>query len=346
MKLIIFAGGIGTRLWPLSRQNSPKQFDKIFSGKSTLELAVGRVAPVFGLDNIFIQTLEKYKNIIREQVPDLPAENIIIEPARRNLGPAVCLSLLEMEKRGFSGPIAILWSDQLIEREKDFTYNLQLAEKLISQESDRFIFLAERPRFANNNLGWIKVGGKIGEIEKTDFFEFAGWKYRPSAGECDRMYRSGEYFWNPGYFITSVEFLLNQYKDLAPGIYKNVSQRNYGEAEAIHFDEAIIEKVDLSKAVILKTNMGWSDPGTLYALKEALEKSSEANVTQGQVVTLNVCDSLLYNLEKGKILAALGLEGIVVVNTPDALIIVPKDEVVNITKLINKMKEEGLEKYL
>ena len=92
--------------------------------------------------------------------------------------------------------------------------------------------------------------------------------------------------------------------------------------------------------------MGWSDPGTLYALKEALEKSKGANVTQGQVTTLNVRDSLLYNLEKDKIMAVLGIEGIVVVNTPDALIVVPKDEVVNITKLIDKIKEEGLEKYL
>lgn len=346
MKLIIFAGGIGTRLWPLSRENSPKQFDKIFSGKSTIQLAIGRVESVFGLENIFVQTVERYKNIVREQIPNLPEDNIIIEPARRNLGPAVCLSMLEMKKRKFEGPVAILWSDQLIEREKDFTDNLLIAEKLINNISDRFIFLAERPRFSNNNLGWIKVGGEVGEIDGKNYHSFSGWKYRPELEECNRMFRSGEYFWNPGYFVTSIDFLFDQYKKLAPGICEKVEEGKYEEAEAIHFDEAIIEKVDLSKAVILKTNMGWSDPGTLYALKEALEKSTEANVTHGQVTTLNVRDSLLYNLEEGKILAALGLEGIVVVNTKDALMIVSKDEVVNITKLIEKMKKEGLENYL
>ncbi|MDD5071488.1 MAG: sugar phosphate nucleotidyltransferase [Patescibacteria group bacterium] len=346
MKLIIFAGGIGTRLWPLSRQNSPKQFDRIFSGKSTLELAVGRVAPVFGLANVFIQTVENYRDIVRRQIPDLPAENIIIEPARRNLGPAVCLAMTEMEKRGFSGPVAILWSDHLLEREKDFTRNLQLGEKLISQDPGRLVFLAEKPRFANNNLGWMKIGDKAGEIEGNGFFRFAGWKYRPEIGECKRMYESGQYSWNPGYFITSVEFLLKQYENLSPQIYESVKKGNYEQAEAVHFDEAILEKIDLSKAVILKTDMGWSDPGTLYALKEALEESNEANVTQGRVTTLNVRDSLLYNLEKDKIMAVLGVDGMVVVNTPDALIVIPKDEVVNITKLINKMKEEGLEKYL
>lgn len=346
MKIIIFAGGVGTRLWPLSRENSPKQFDKIFSGQSTLQLAVGRVAPVFGLKNIFIQTVEQYTGIVKEQIPDLPADNIIIEPVRRNLGPAVCLAMLEMKKRSFSGSVAILWSDHLMEREDDFTYNLQLAEKLISDNSERFVFLAERPRFANNNLGWIKVGGKIGEIEKNNYYSFAGWKYRPGPEECGRMFRSGEYYWNPGYFITSVDFLLGQYKNLAPQIYGNVEGEKYKEVEAVHFDKAIIEKVDLLKAVVLKTNMGWSDPGTLYALKEALETSREANVTQGQVVTLNVRDSLLYNFEKDKIMAVLGLEGMVIVNMADALIIVPKDEIINITELINKMKEEGLERYL
>ena len=160
------------------------------------------------------------------------------------------------------------------------------------------------------------------------------------------MHKSGQYFWNPGYFITSVDFLITRYEKLAPQIYDKVTSGNYSEAEAIHFDRAIIEKVDLSNAVVLKTNMGWSDPGTLYALKKALEEHGEANVTQGKVSLLNTSDSLLYNLDKGKILAGVGLKGMVVVNTPDALIVVPKEEVVNVTNLVKQMKEEGRDDYL
>jgi mannose-1-phosphate guanylyltransferase len=346
MKLVIFAGGIGTRLWPLSRVNSPKQFDKIFNGASTLQLAFSRIAPVFGATNIFIQTVEAYRKIIIEQLPDLPRENIFIEPARRDLGAAVCFAAVELRRRGYAGAMAILWSDHLMKRTEEFTGALSAAEKLIDAEPDRFIFLAERPRFANNNLGWIKLGAKVGEKDKFALHRFGGWKYRPAADECGKIFEQGDYFWNPGYFITSIDFLWQSYQRLAPEIFTPVSSGNYDQAPKKHFDEAIIEKLDLSRATVVKVDMGWSDPGTLYALKEALQKSCDENVAYGRIAAYNTEDCLLYNLEKDKVLATVGLSGMVVINMPDALLVVPKSEVVHVTKLIKKMEESGLEKYL
>jgi mannose-1-phosphate guanylyltransferase len=346
MKLVIFAGGVGTRLWPLSRENSPKQFDRIFNGKSTLELAISRVAPYFGVENIFIQTGTKYQELIKKQLGEVPLKNLIIEPARRDLGAAVCFSAVELNKQGYTGTMALLWADHLMERTDEFIIALKTANKLIANDADRFVFLAERPRFANNNLGWINVGSKLGNINGNDYYEFVGWKYKPLTGECDRMYKSGEYYWNPGYFVTSVSFLLNQYENLAPGILKDVRTGNYHQAEITHFDKAIIEKIDSNRAVVLKTNMGWSDPGTLYALKEALEESAKSNVVKGNVFELNSSDCLMYNLEDNKLMTAIGLKSMVIVNTKDALIVAPRDEVVHISKLIQSMKEKGLNKYL
>lgn len=346
MKIVIFAGGIGTRLWPLSRVNSPKQFDKIFNGKSTLQLAFNRIAPVFGAKNIFIQTGIPYKDFIREQLPLLPEENILVEPAKRDLGPAVCFAVNELSSRGHKDAVALLWADHLMDRTEEFTAALVEAEKLIKIEPERFIFLAERPRFANNNLGWIKVGRKKSQSGNYDIHGFEGWKYRPSQEECDELFKSGEAFWNPGYFVTSISFLVDRYRQLAPEIYNPVFSGDYEAAKPLHFDEAIIERLDLSKAAVIKTNMGWSDPGTLYALKEALEKSHTDNVARGEVAAYNTEDSLLYNFEEGKILTAVGLRGMVVVNMPDALLIVPKEEVTHVTKLVKKMRESGLHKYL
>lgn len=346
MKLIIFAGGIGSRLWPLSRENSPKQFDKIFDNKSTLELAVARVEKEFGAENIYIQTVEAYAPTVHEQIPQVPLENIIIEPARRNLGPAVCLAMTELEKRGYEGPVALLWADHLMKNHGEFINALKIGEQLILEQPNRFVFLGEKPRFANNNLGWIKVGNKLDSVGETDYHSFAGWKYKPGTEECRTMFETGEYFWNPGYFITSVKFLTDQYKKLAPEIYNDVVNGNYENAEATHFDRAIIEKVDLSEAVVLKTDMTWSDPGTLYALKEALEESNEHNVCKGNVSILDSRDSLIYNLEEKKLVTAVGLDGMVIVNTPDALVVVPKDEVVKITELVKQLREESKHEYL
>jgi mannose-1-phosphate guanylyltransferase len=346
MKIIIFAGGIGTRLWPLSRQNSPKQFDRIFNKQSTLELAVERVAPVFGLSNIFIQTTPNFKKIITKLIPGLPAKNLIIEPARRNLAAAVCLSLIELDKRKIKGPVALLWADHLMKNKKEFIKALKNGKKLIEDEPYRFIFLAEKPRFANNNLGWIHLGKKAGILGRTNYYQFRGWQYRPDQKRCDAMFKSKHYYWNPGYFISSVEFLLHQYKRLAPDIYQSVARGHYKNARQEHFDKAIIEKTDLSHAVVLKTNMGWSDPGTLYALKEALSKSPKQNIIQGQVFNLDCQDCLIYNLEKNKLVSTVGLKGTVVVNTRDAIIVVPKDKVREVTQLLKKLEEDGLKKYL
>ncbi len=346
MKLVIFAGGIGTRLWPLSRENSPKQFDKIFNGKSTLQLAVERVKADFDVKDIYIQTVEAYKTSVKKQIPDIADGNIIIEPERRNLGPAVCLTAVELNKRGYDGSMVILWADHLMERPGEFIKALKYGEKLINKQEKRFVFLGERPRFANNNLGWMKIGKKAGGENGASYFEFKGWKYKPSSEECNILFKSDQAYWNPGYFITSVNFLLDQYKTLATGIYDCVVNNRYGEAEPRHFDRVIIEKVDLSSAIVIKTDMGWSDPGTLYALKEALEKTKEDNVTLGEVELLNATDSLVYNFEKNKIVTSIGIEGMVIVNTEDALIVVPKDEVVRVTDLVKQLRSKDKNKYL
>jgi len=345
MKIIIFAGGKGSRLWPLSRENSPKQFDKIFDGKSTLRMAIERIMPVFGIENVFIQTIPEYKQLILDQLPELPEDNIIIEPSRRNLGPAVCFAVNEFKKKGFSGPMAILWADHLMKNVEEFQDALKTGEKLIEKDPNRFVFIGERPYFPNYTLGWIKVGENLGN-EGRDYFKFEGWKYKPEYDECVKMFESKQWVLNTGYFVISIEFLTDLYQKFAPEIYRAVVEGRYDDAERTHFDRAILEKIDLSDAVVLETNMGWDDPGTLYALKEALAKKPEDNVIQGQVKTLESKDCLLFNNEDGKIMAGIGLDGMIVVNTPDAIIVVPKNYVNRITEFINTLKEEGLDKYL
>jgi len=346
MKLIIFAGGIGTRLWPLSRRHLPKQFIQNFNGRSTLQLAVERVAPVFGYQNIYLQTTTDFVHLVKEQIPDLLEENIILEPQRRNVAPAVCLAALHLAQSGYQGPMAILWADHLMDKTAAFIQALRSAEQIIQQQLANLVFMAERPRYANNNLGWLKVGQKIGQVGEMSYYKFSGWKYKPEQTECEEMFHAGEYFWNPGYFITSVNFLIEQYKKLAPEIFQAVNRGDYHLAPTQSFDRAIIEKVDLRQAVVLKTDLGWSDPGTLYALKEVLAAKETDNVTQGQVYNLDSRDCLVYNLEDKKLVATIGLNGILIINTPDALLVVPKDEVKRITELLEKMRSVRLEKFL
>jgi len=350
MNIIIFAGGAGTRLWPLSRKHSPKQFEILHGDKSTLQMCVERVAN-FGYDNMYISTNERYREFIREQAPDIPEEHIFVEPAKRDLAAAVGLTLTRLKRRGVSGTVAILWSDHFMEHHGAFEDALKKGEALIKKDKERFVFLGETPRFANHNLGWIHVGKE----SEGGQHEFLGWKYRPDVSECEEMFSSGEWLWNPGYFVFDIDFVLSLYEKHMPEMLQKLQDMvgdealvaaQYPTLEALNFDKAIVEKIDPSQAVVLKVDLGWSDPGTLYALKEALTDTREENYVKGNVVLENTEDCLVYNGEKEKLVATVGLEGLVVVNTPDALLVCAKDAVPNIKELLDNMEAQGLSKHL
>ncbi|MEI6886863.1 MAG: sugar phosphate nucleotidyltransferase [bacterium] len=361
MKLIIFAGGAGTRLWPISRNSTPKQFDKLFNGKSTIQLAVERVKDLWGIENVYISTNKKFKDIILDQLPDLPVNNLILEPERRDVAAAILLSFLRLNTDGYTGEVGILWADHLMDRVDSFQSSLKTAEVLIQKHPDKFVYFGERPRFANHNLGWINFGKEVCFENGQTVRAFLGWKYRPELKECEKMFRSNDWYWNTGYFITTIKFVLGLYKQFMPEMYKSLLkvfelygtskfdselEKVYPILESISFDNAIVEKTKPSDALVLVNDFGWSDPGTLYALKEALEESNSANVAKGEVFNYQSEDCLVMNYEENKLVTTIGLKGYVVVNTDDALVVVHKDDVPKVKELVGELKkDDNLKRY-
>ncbi len=358
MKIIIFAGGTGTRLWPLSRKNSPKQFGKIFNGRSTLQLAVDRLEKTFGSENIYISTNENYVSIVKGQLPQIPSSNIVAEPEKRDVAPSIGYNFMKLQKAGYHGPVAIIWADHTMDNVKEFTSALKKGEALVNKNPDQLVFIGEQPRFANHNLGWIHVGSKI----SNDTYQFLEWRYRPELEACKQMFNSKEWLWNPGYFIVDLDTTIDLYKTHQPKMYEQLQQivmklgtvdeaqtlrQIYPKIEAISFDNAIIEKVPAEQAVVIAVNMGWADPGTLYALKEALVSKQEENYTRGFSYNLETKDSLIINEDENKLVTTIGLEGMIVINTPDALVVVHKDNVPKVKDLVSKLKgEKKLERYI
>lgn len=350
MNLLIFAGGSGTRLWPLSRKNTPKQFTVKKGDHSTLQLALGRIRS-FGLDHIFLSTNEKYVHLVQEQLPELAADHILVEPAKRDLAAAVCLSLVRLKHRGMSGTIALLWSDHFMEHPDRFTTALKRGEALIQEQPSRFVFFGETPRFANHNLGWIQVGR---ETEPNEY-EFLGWKYRPEKVACEAMFASGQWLWNPGYFVFDLDFAFALYQKFHPDLLQTIETivadeakylSSYQSLPAESFDRAIVEKLQPEQAVVLKVDLGWSDPGTLYALKEAMVGSGSANYSDGTVMLYDTEDCFVHNEDDHKLVATLGLRGLLVINTKDGLLVCPKDRVGELPDLLKRLEEEGFGKHL
>jgi mannose-1-phosphate guanylyltransferase len=360
MRIVIFAGGAGRRLWPISRQSSPKQFEPIVGEESTLQLAVDRVAPVYGLDNIFIATNERYADIVRAQLPGLPAANVIFEPARRDLGPAVGLAMAHLARESADEPVAILWSDNYIENVAAFLELLQTAETLIRQKKADILFIGETPRFANENLGWIGLGQQMGAIDNTPYFHFLSLTYRPPLEECREIFEQGTHVWNTGFFVTTPAYVRDLYERHSPEMWRQLAEieraigtpeyamtlaRVYPEMEATSFDDAILTHLEPGAALVLHSEMGWSDPGTLYALKEALNPDVTANVTKGLVIDTASEDCLVYNYESGKLLVAVGLQGMIVVNTDDAILVVHKDNIPLLKAVVDDLQDTPLESY-
>jgi len=348
MKAIVFAGGVGTRLWPLSRKKSPKQFEKIIGDKSTLQLAVGRLQPDFHWDDIYISTGKQYTPIVAKQLSELPKDHVIGEPVMRDVGPAVGLATAILSKESPNEPMVILWSDHLVKNEILFRKILRAAGNVVTKEKDKIVFVSQKARFASENLGWINYGKEVSTEDAISFHEFLDFQYRPDAETAKKYFESGHHAWNLGYFVTTPKFLLSQYEKFVPNVYTGLMEiadawhtdsfdvvldKVYPTLEKISFDNAILEKLDGKNALVVSENIEWSDIGAWEALKESLEESKDKNVTQGKVFLQDVSDSLVYNYGK-QLVVGIDVSELLVVNTEDVIMICKKTSVPKIKKIV------------
>lgn len=348
MKAVIFAGGVGTRLWPLSRKKSPKQFEKVVGEKSTLQLAAEKLFPEFKSEDIYVSTGTNYVSLVKEQLPFIPKENIIAEPAKRDVGPAVALVMGYLAKKFPNEPVVILWSDHLVKKVDIFKQIILESSKVIEKDNERIVFIGQKPRFASDNLGWIETGSIVKDGDVA-FRSFEGFKYRPDKETAETYFHDRKYCWNLGYFVSTPSYITHLFKRYTPQIYtllekmmdfntfeefgKNL-QKFYPEMPEISFDNAILEQMDKKNAYVVMEDIGWSDVGAWEALKEALEQHREDNITKGKVLLETSEDTLVYNYEDKKLIVGVDLQDLLVVNTSDVILVAKKSSVQRIKKLV------------
>jgi mannose-1-phosphate guanylyltransferase len=352
MKAVIFAGGVGTRLWPLSRKKSPKQFEKIIGNKSTLQLAASRLQPDFSWDDIYVSTGKAYVEVVQKQLDKLPPDHVIGEPVMRDVGPAVGLITSLLVRDHPSEPMVILWSDHLVKKDALFRKILMTAGEIVSKEPDNIIFVAQKPRFPSENLGWIEYGKELLRKNGFPFHTLLDYQYRPDVSTAKRYFASGHHAWNLGYFVTTPRFLWKQFERFTPNLYSGLSRiadawhtgryddvlsEVYPKLEKINFDNAILEKMDKSDALVISENIEWSDIGAWEALKEALEDSDDKNVTQGKVLLTDTEDSLVYNYTASTVVT-IDVSDMLIVNTDDVLLVCKKSSVPKIKKLVESLQ--------
>lgn len=344
MNIVILAGGIGTRLWPMSSKEKPKQFQKLVSNKTMLQETVARVAFV-GMENITICTNKEYEALVREQIPELPLENLILEPTMQDTGPSIGLAAALIAQKNPETVMAVVYADHLVRDEVEFRQKLEAAAQL-ALDDDTLNIMEVKAKYPSTHLGYVRIGRMLKEENGVEVYEFKEFKEKPDYATAKRFLSSYSYLWNTGYYVWKVSTILKEFEKHLPKTYEQLRriqegtpvEEAYPLCDKISIDYGVMEKVDPSRVRIIPADLGWSDIGTFASLHEELVHEPSSNLTKGEVLAVDSEGCLLYN-EGPDLMAAFGLKDMVVVNADGHTLICPKSRSADLKTLIKELHE-------
>lgn len=360
LKIALFCGGSGTRMWPMSRKGLPKQFQPLIKNISTFEMMVQRLTPRFAHSSIFPVTTRDNVQWIVKLSPEIPLENIIIEPEMRDTAAAVALAAAVLDKKFTNPNVLGLWSDHAVKNEESFIKAIELADETVS-ETGKFVEIGVRPTFPSIALGYLKVGKMLRRTNGMAIFEFASQIEKPDFETAKKFTESWEYLWHIGYALWPAQKMLSYIEKYFGEGYgpitkiakawgsadqEKVLKQEYPKIPKNSIDFAVNSHLTTDDQVVISADLGWRDVGTWNELKDEMSTNPSDNITQGDVLGLDLKDCLVYENKKGKLIAAIGIKGLIVVDTEDALLICPKERTHDVKKVIEQLKEKNKEEFL
>lgn len=339
----------------MSRKASPKQLHKLTGEKSLLQETYERVKDLVPKENIYVALVRSILEDSQKQLPKVPKDNFIIEPSVKNTAPAIGLVAATIFRVNPKAIISTIASDHTIQKVNNFQTALKACTRFLEKNPDYFLTLGIKPTRPDTGFGYIKSGKKI---SKTAFYQVEKFVEKPDLQTAQKYLKAGNYLWNASYFTFSVSSLLKMYQKYAPDIYKviekilklmsrgasqNEVDKAYETMPVEPIDTAIAEKAE--KIAVIPADLDWSDVGTWASLYEILTKKSKHHtVSKGNHIGLDDKDCLVY--AQDKLLATVGLEDIVIVDTPDVTLVCDINHSQDVKKLLEKIKENGKLNYL
>ncbi|MDY6915881.1 MAG: mannose-1-phosphate guanylyltransferase [Candidatus Cloacimonadota bacterium] len=346
MIALIMAGGVGSRFWPLSRKSNPKQFLNILSDKAMINMTIDRLDGLVPLEKTFIVTAESQVNLIEKHLPDLPKNKIIIEPFGMNTAPCIALSSFYLKDIVSEDEVmVVLPADHLIKEEKKFKKSLQFGKKAAQQ--GKLVTFGIKPTYPATGYGYIQAGGWLNDHTKS----IQKFTEKPNLSQANEFLVSANYYWNSGMFMWSMKTILDSYKKLQPQIYQTMQKieekwqqegketdisQLYKKIPKIPVDIGIMEKV--KEAVVIPVDYGWSDVGSWNAVYEISGKDENENVIKTENEVIN---SRQNYVNSKKMVALIGVENLVVVETEDALLIADKNNTEKVKQIVENLKKKG-----
>lgn len=352
---VIMAGGGGTRFWPLSRQQMPKQLLNISGNDVMINESIKRLTDVIPLSNIYIVTNRKQKDIIDEVIlDDLPRENILFEPVGRNTAACIAYAAIAITKRSPDAVMCVLPSDHHIADEAGFRKTLIEACK-VAEEAEMLVTIGIKPTFPSTGYGYIRYNPEAepcihGAYEVGEFIE------KPNIEKARRYLESGSYLWNSGMFVWKVSTILDNLMRYLPRLYKSMMRIKemmgmekeqekidaiYSAIQSISIDFGIMERSD--DVLVIPGDFGWNDVGSWDALGSIFPTDESGNIVRAKHICMNTRNSIIYSNDR--LVATIGLDDLIIADTPDALLICPKSKAQEVKSIVELMKARGMEEY-
>lgn len=347
--VLIMAGGRGERFWPKSRKNIPKQFLPLMNPEKTMiRETVERILPLVKNEDIFIATSRDYRNMVREQIPELPEENILCEPVARNTAPCIGRAAMIIQKRYGEATMIVLPSDHLIGQPPLFRNAVKKAVKA-AEKTNVLVTLGIAPTTPATGYGYIRYDASEemdGTYRVREFVE------KPDAATAAYYLANGEYLWNSGMFIWKTSVILKEIEKHLPEHYRLLQEMNeaktpketeatlqnaFEQMKPVSIDYGVMEKA--GNVVVIPSSFGWDDVGSWLAVERVSPGNSEGNVIRGDAVTVNSSRCIVQGGERT--IALVGLEDVIVVDTEDALLVCAKDSTEDIRKVLEELRKSG-----
>jgi mannose-1-phosphate guanylyltransferase len=345
------AGGGGTRLWPLSRQKHPKQVLNLLGDRSMFQLAVDRLLPLLPPERVLVVTAADQVAALAEQVPELPRENFIVEPLGRGTAPCIGLAALHLRARDPDAVMAVLTADHYIRHTEAFRVVLSVARKVAEQ--GYLVTLGIEPTFPATGYGYIGQGTGLGKMDGFPVFHVERFTEKPDSETALRFLGAGTYAWNSGMFIWQVERLLAEIRQWIPELHETLIALEavlgtpaYGKTladlwPALHketIDYGIMEKAE--RVAVIPVDLGWSDVGAWSSVMELREPDGEGNVISGDVLRIATTNTMVLS-QAERLVAIIGVQDLIVVDTPDALLVTSRSQSERVRELVEQLRREG-----
>ena len=340
---LIMAGGKGTRFWPLSTEEKPKQFLNLIGEETMIQMTVNRIKPIIPIERVFVCTGEMYVDLVKEQLPELPEQNIIVEPEGRNTAPCIALSAFVIKKYYKDANMIVLPSDHLISDEDEFRNVIKNADEFVKENKEAIITLGMEPTRPETGYGYIRYGKDEREINNHKVIKVDAFVEKPNKQKAETYIKEGNYLWNGGMFLWSADNILNQIEKYSNDTYKALKDieivdseemqelinNNYHKTEAISIDYAVMEKSD--SIYVVPSRFGWDDVGSWEALDRYREKDDKGNVLVGSAKVVDSHGNLV--ISSSHDIVVEGLKDIYVIENNGKILVGNKSNVANVKEL-------------